>query len=398
MDRVLSIGASIEHIESINIAKSLGYEVVALDKNINAEGFKYADISLNIDIKNESKVIEQAKKYNIKAVIPAPIGKLLTTVGAVNDALKLNGITKEAALNCVDKVRFNECLSKFNIKCAKQLLANEKEEIINLVEEIGFPCILKPRFGSGSKGVIVVERKQDIKKCINKHLNERENDLTIIEELLAGKEYGIDGVMKNGEFKLILVREKVLTELPYRQEIQYICPANISNKLEEKIKETLYNACKATKVNNSLIHADVIINNNDIYIIEMSGRPAGYFISKKIIPAVTGVNFLYEGIKLSLDKESDFTNKKNNKDNILVLDFLDFLQGKTIKVPSNYELEKLDFIYESNIKFKSGDVIRKITSGKDIYDRGYIIIKAESFKDISSKKHMIKNIIENYND
>ena len=46
------------------------------------------------------------KKYNIKAVLPTPIGRYLSTVGAVNDALNLKGIGKESALKCVDKVEF----------------------------------------------------------------------------------------------------------------------------------------------------------------------------------------------------------------------------------------------------------------------------------------------------
>lgn len=391
MIKVLSVGASNEHIESIKIAKSLGYEVIAVDGNKNAEAFGYSDISLCLDIKNEEEVVKIAKKYDIKAVLPSPIGKLLTTVGAVNDALNLKGITKEAALNCVDKVRFNKCLLKAGIGCAKQAVADSKDEIINAIEKIGIPCILKPRFGSGSKGVIVIEKNEDVMSYVNEHYTKRGNDNTLVEELLSGKEYGVDGVIQEGKFKVVLIREKTMTDLPYRQETQYICPANITSELEDEIENVIDNACKTAKLDNCLINADVLVDNGKIYIIEMAGRPAGYFISKKIIPAVTGVNFLLEGIKLALNKKCDFTIKEKN---ILIVDFLDYIYGEILELPANSELEKLDFIYESNIHFKCGAVIKKITSGQDIYNRGYIILKLDNFDDILNKKEKIKKIIK----
>ncbi|WP_294376397.1 acetyl-CoA carboxylase biotin carboxylase subunit family protein [uncultured Clostridium sp.] len=391
MEYVISIGASDEHIESINIAKKMGYKVIAVDGNKYSEGFKYSDISINVDIKNEEEIIKIAQAYDVKAVLPAPIGKLLTTVGAVNDALKLTGISKEAALNCVDKVRFNRCLSKINIPCARQLTAESKDEIIDSVKKIGLPCILKPRFGSGSNGIIVIERPEEILDCINKHYNERGNDVTLVEELLPGKEYGVDGVIKGGKVDIVLVREKVMTALPYRQETEYICPADIDLELEFKIRKIIENVCKATNINNCLINADILIDNNVVYIIEMAGRPAGYFISRKIIPEVTGVNFLFEGINMAINKECDFRVKQKN---ILIVDFLDYVKGKILEFPTNEQLEKLEFIHESNLHFKCGDVVKRITCGKDIYNRGYVIIKVNNYNDIGYIKQKIKKMIK----
>ena len=136
---VLSIGAGIEHLESILLSKELGYKVIAVDRDKSAVGLKFADISYIIDIKNEEEIINIAKKYNIKAVLPTPIGRYLSTVGAVNDALNLKGIGKESALKCVDKVEFNKEMNKKGVLCASQLVAKSKNEIICAINKFVSP-------------------------------------------------------------------------------------------------------------------------------------------------------------------------------------------------------------------------------------------------------------------
>lgn len=63
---VLSIGAGIEHLESILLSKELGYKVIAVDRDKSAVGLKFADISYIIDIKNEEEIINIAKNIILK--------------------------------------------------------------------------------------------------------------------------------------------------------------------------------------------------------------------------------------------------------------------------------------------------------------------------------------------
>ena len=86
----LIIGAGKEQIYFIKEAKKLDINIIGLDESPIAEGLNFVDIPIVIDIKDENKVIEIAKKYNINFVLPAPIGNLITLTGAVNNALKIN--------------------------------------------------------------------------------------------------------------------------------------------------------------------------------------------------------------------------------------------------------------------------------------------------------------------
>src|SRR5215813_2327997 len=100
---ILSIGAGPEQVHSIRVAKSLGHRVIAVDRNPAAPGGSYADSMLAVDIANEAEVVDVARRHGVELVVPAPIGRYLTTVGAVNDALGLRGVSRRSASSCVDK-------------------------------------------------------------------------------------------------------------------------------------------------------------------------------------------------------------------------------------------------------------------------------------------------------
>lgn len=392
MINVFSVGAGKEQLKSIIEAQKMGLKVIALDGNLDSEGLKVADIGEVVDIKNKQEVIHTARRYNIKAVIPSPIGRYLTTVGAVNDALGLIGISEQAAINCTDKVKFNTLIAEANIKCANQVIASSYDEVICAVKKIGFPCILKPRYGSGSRGVIVIERMEGIEKKVMQHIDNCLKEDSIIEELLDGTEVGVDGAVVDSEFILTLVREKILTPFPYRQEIGYIAPARIENNMIKKIRQEINRLCQVLKLNNCLIQVDIIINeNNKIIPIEIAGRPSGLMLSSFMTPYVTGINFLKNGIKLNLGEDSNFEAEFLRP---VFLRFLDITNGKVLNVPNEEIVNSRKNILKYKCNIKCGDVLREVTCGRDVYYRGVIITTGATMNEAINEVNDVLDMFE----
>ena len=85
-------------------------------------------------------------------MLTAPIGRYLTSIGAVNDALSLPGITRRMAQLCTDKFLFHEKLAAEGLRnCHCYSLDGGLKNDISL--KLEYPAILKPRYGSGSRGV-----------------------------------------------------------------------------------------------------------------------------------------------------------------------------------------------------------------------------------------------------
>lgn len=364
----------------------MGYKVIALDGESNSEGFKYADQYYVVDLKNKTEILKIAKKHNIKAIIPSPIGSILSNVGFLNDQLGLKGISEEAALNCTDKKKLNEKLRE-SISLARQVEAIGYEQIKEAIKKIGLPCILKPRTGSGSKGVITILEEQNIEKSIKIHMNDSTSKESLIEEFIEGKEYGIDGIVENGVLKIIMHRDKTITKLPYRQEVAYMAPSSLIKEDLDIIQDYLDKICKKLKLNHCLIHCDLIYDNGRPYLIEISGRPAGLKISEKLVMECISLNIIENAINYMLDKDYTFYGEVNKN---VLLQFIDIEEGKVLEIPNKEELLHSNIVdYNSNINV--GDITTTIKNGVDLYKRGYFILSSKDRKKLYEESIVIKN-------
>jgi carbamoylphosphate synthase large subunit len=121
MFNILSIGGGKEQFDGILIAKELGYYVITINANHNCIGAKISHEFYCIDIKETDKIIQLAHSKQIIGIIPNPIGRYLTTVGSVNEALGLTGISFYAADIATDKLKFHQFAIKNNIPVAEQV-------------------------------------------------------------------------------------------------------------------------------------------------------------------------------------------------------------------------------------------------------------------------------------
>lgn len=383
---LLSFGAGEEQIYGIVTAKRMGYKVVAIDGNENSVGFEYADEFYCVDLKDKTKILKIAKEKNIKAIIPSPIGSILSNVGFLNDELKLKGISEEAALNCTDKKIMNNIL-KYDIELPKQIEANGYNEIKDAIKIIGIPCIVKPKKGSGSRGVVAIFDEDNIEKLVQVHLKDSNSKSSIVEEFIEGKEYGIDGIIIDGEFRIIMTRDKTLTDLPYRQEVSYTAPSDLSISDLIIVEDYLKKICKLLKLNHCIIHCDLIYQDKKPKLIEISGRPSGLKISEKLIPECISINMIENILNYMLDKKYSFDSfvKKN-----ILLQFIDVSQGRVLDIPSFEELTSENIIHY-NSKIKKGDILNKIKNGTELYNRGYFILSADNKQDLYNLSLDIKN-------
>ncbi|WP_338654456.1 ATP-grasp domain-containing protein [Lysinibacillus sp. Y5S-8] len=386
---MLSIGAGQEQVFSILEARALGFTVIAVDGNANAVGFQYANYSFPIDLAEERQIIELAKKYDVKFIIPSPIGRFLVTVGAVNDALNLPGVSKVAARILADKHLFSQLLNKLNMFTPTHRIIN-KPNLFTIMKEINtlsYPCILKPVNGSGSRGVVTLYNNFNNDNLIEQHVSSLlTNENTVIEEYVIGTEYGVDCLIRNDNLEIVAVREKIMTNLPYRQEIGYITSFDI--ELEKNIAVEIQKIIDELKLNNCIMQVDLILlSNNFVYIIEAAARPSGLRVTQNLLPFIVEESPVSILLKEVIKEKKSELSKKNSK--FYGLFFFDFKEeGVLYRKPSSKEISKLKVITEYECNLNKGDKITVVKDGLGIYQRGYFIIEGDT------KEEVIKNRIK----
>ena len=387
------IGASSESLHTIQKAKEYHLAVVALDGNEKAEGLAAADKARVVNISQEKETIECMKNENVDFVLTVPIGRYLTTIGSVNDALNLPGIGKKQAMYCTDKLLFHNTMKNNglrNCQCYEALpTSEEREELLQKIQQkewkIHFPAILKPRFGSGSRGIHFVNDLQELKTGLENTCGES----YVLEECASGEEYGLDGAVIDGEFYLVLLRHKENTPLPARQAVAYfsVMPeADFYHQVKEFMEETV----KVLGLQECLLHADLIRTEARPFMIEMSARPSGHNLHNLFTPLCTGVDVAEQYIRRRMGMEYCFVPSKTK---MMMIHYFD-LEGNVKYVPDKNEVESAlgtkVTIWQCNIQ--SGDVLARVSDGHSLMGRGYFVLEGENEKELRGKAERIKTL------
>ena len=378
------IGAGEESLHTIQKAQELGVRVTALDGNPGAEGLKAADEGLAVDISDEEAVLETLRPKEPDFLITGPIGRYLTTAGVVNDALGLPGISRQAAVLCTDKYLFHRKLQEKGLRnCHCCLIASgvpiRKEEY----GELDFPAILKPRYGSGSRGIFFINNKEELEEALSKLCEEEERfpeEDYVLEEAVDGVEYGVDAVMDGSGFRMILLRRKLLTPPPARQAVGYMAVSSReseeSRRLCERVEACLTEVTALLGLQNCLLHADLMTGDGYVFPIELSARPSGHNLHNLFTPMATGVDMAEQYIRSRCGMEYSFVPEKTAK---LMIHYFDLEECVVKKVPEPEELKLPEGIVLRawHCTIRPGDYLEKVTTGHSLMGRGYFILQEE---------------------
>ncbi len=415
--KAVIIGAGKEALHTIQEAKREGIQVAAMDGNAAAAGLKEADEAIIVNISHEEETIEAVKEIKPDFLLTAPIGRYLTTIGAVNDALSLPGISRKAAENCTDKWEFHCLLAKEGLRNCQCRLLKAEEEIKILGKDLQYPAVLKPRYGSGSRGIFVVTGKAELEKAMDT-LGQDDSGLKaedkrglsedyVLEECVAGDEYGVDGAIIGGQFYLVLLRKKENTPFPARQAVAYFSVLPQDDFYKEA-KDYLEKVVKALKLDECLFHGDLIRTPEGPFAIEVSARPSGHNLHNLFTPLATGIDLAKEYICYRIGKSYSFIPKQTK---ILMIHYFD-LEGRINKVPVPEEVKRgIEEEYrdprssseekklQQNIRLIAwscslhpGEWLDKVSDGHSLMGRGYYVLEGKSQEGLKEAANKIKSL------
>ena len=156
-----------------------------------------------------------------------------------------------------------------------------------------------------------------------------------------------------------------------------------------QVDEQLKLAIKAIGLNNCAVNIDMILKDNQIYVIELTGR-----IGANCLPQLTSIYYGIDVYKLILDTAVGINPKKYFEDNkkepttcyakMLISD----KSGKIKRIVNNND-DNTD-ITEITFFVNEGDEVYKFTNSKHCI--GQVVVKGETLKDCET---LIDDVISN---
>lgn len=348
-------------------AKKMGYFVVGIDPLENAYVREDCDAFEVIGGKDFEGTCAVVEKYNVKGIVTTSTDKPLVMMARVAEKYKMPFFSVETAIWSTDKYLMKQRFLKGGIPCAH----GKTISIVDDVDDLHFPLIIKPRDNSGSRGVKLCRNKTELLDSMREALDESRMDNVLVEEYIEGKEYSIEALHYNGKSEVIQFTEKETTEFPYNVELGHIQPADISDSNKEKIRQLIERIGKIFNFENCASHTELKINERGIFIIETSPRLGGDFINSYLTPLSTGINMEDSLLQIAMGDE---VKMQERNDKCSAIKFFNFPAGREVHSGA----EKLHFLDSEDIikwkfRLKMGDIVEPITSSLNRH--GYIILK-----------------------
>jgi len=122
---------------------------------------------------------------------------LQVPIAEARDALDVDGMRAEAAANCRDKNRMKDVLRKAGVPVARQALVRGIDDVRAFVAEVGYPIVMKPLAGFGSRDTQRVHDDASLAVAMNLLLPSDAHPVQA-EEFVTGDEHTFEAVTLGG--------------------------------------------------------------------------------------------------------------------------------------------------------------------------------------------------------
>lgn len=334
-ERDVSIASSKSILRSL---RNLGHDVLVIDP-INGKEIVAEEILFQSGVRKDSPSIEQlieiknTSNRNILDCINSEIFDNIDLVflgvhgkfgedGKIQTLLELRGIKYTgsdvfSSALAMDKDISKIILNSIGVKTPFWITVNgnceyDIEKINrNILDSIGYPCIVKPNNEGSTVGLSVVNpdvEDVELKKSLS--LAFRYSDKVLIEQFIKGRELTVP-VIGDEAFPVIEIKPKggfYDYEHKYTKGMtEYFCPAEIDKEIEKKV---MADSLKAHRALNCSVYSrvDFILDNeNNLYCLEVNTLPG--MTETSLVPksaSAYGMSFdqlIGKIIELSLQKK-----------------------------------------------------------------------------------------------
>ena len=279
-------------------------------------------LRLNFDDPQEAarQVVQFAGQYPIAAVVP--VDDQVTICGAsICQALGLRHNSVESVTAARNKHRMRERLGHAGGPQPRYQLCSLDDDPVHLADQVEYPCVVKPLTLSGSRGVIRANTAVEFVRAVERldhilrsefrqsHSSALEGSRTressdrslttsattptrapfqpttarqfLVEDFVAGPEVALEGLLTRGTLRVLTLFDKPdPLDGPFFEETIYVTPSRLPVAVQADIARCASHACQAMGLSEGPVHAELRINADGPWIIEINPRSIGGLCSR----------------------------------------------------------------------------------------------------------------------
>lgn len=377
--RLMILGASVLQLPGIEKAKEMGYEVVAVDMDPNAIGFKSADICLVISTIDIPAVVQAANEYHIDGVMTLASDMPMRTVAAVAKECGLVGIDMDTAIRATNKAEMREALAAGHVPIPEFHRVRTEAEYRAAIAYFDEKCIVKPADNSGSRGVYLIGNVKDEAQVEEAYEHSKQFSRSgeiVVEEYMEGPEVSVETMSIDGTCHVVQITDKLTTGAPYFVEMGHNQPSMLPEKVKEDIRRVAIAANRAIGIQNGPSHTEIKVTKRGAKIVELGARLGGDCITTHLVPLSTGVNMVELCIRIAMGEKPEI---KPVFEKGSAIRYFRHSVGRVVRLDGIEEALTLPGVKQISLVHGLGEQVHEITSSSE--RMGFVVAQGDDPQD-----------------
>jgi biotin carboxylase len=205
--------------------------------------------------------------------------QLQVPMAYAREALGIDGMDLQTALNVRDKSRMKTVLRAAGVPCARHQLVTDAAEALRFADAVGFPLVAKPPAGAGAQATYRLDDWPALHGWLGA-IPPRADAPGLLEEFLTGEEHTFDSVTTGGQTVWSSIADYVPTPLEVLRQpwIQWtvLLPRELDDPRYRPIWEIGPAALRALGVRHALTHMEWFRRpDGSVAVSEVAARPPG---------------------------------------------------------------------------------------------------------------------------
>ena len=244
---------------------------------------------LRLDFRDIDRSTRQAQAYaqehRLWAVIPTD-DATVALAAHLSEALDLSHNSIVAAAAARDKHLMRQMFTQAGLPSPWFKLFSTTADPTLIASQVQYPCVLKPTCLSGSRGVIRADDPDQFCAAfarlkailIKAGLKEM-----LVEGYLPGIEVALEGLLTHGHLKVLALFDKPdPLEGPFFEETIYVTPSRLPPETQAALHASVAAAARALRLREGPMHAELRVNADGPWMIEIAGRSIGGLCSQTL--------------------------------------------------------------------------------------------------------------------
>jgi biotin carboxylase len=274
----------------LQAAARLDIEIVqAVD--MNKALADYWHCPLGIDFNDTEGSIQAISAFHSRQPVQAILGiddsgSLLAARASERLGLPFNSpVAAEAAR---DKLKMRTLMAAGSVPCPvfRHFTTDQAPEVV--AEQVDYPCVVKPLNLNGSRGVMRADSPTEFVVAVRRLTQMLRQDQPagqpqayLVEDFIPGFEVALEGMLDHGRLLVLALFDKPdPLDGPFFEETIYVTPSRLPPATQQAIAATAAQAARALGLQMGPVHAELRVNAQGPWMLEVAGRSIGGLCSQ----------------------------------------------------------------------------------------------------------------------